>query len=436
MPKYDIFHHDFQEKPYWWEAYQPASETLTGVPAEARVAIIGAGYAGLATALELHKLGIEAVVFDAEVPGYGASTRSGGVVGGRSSIKQRLIGKEPCPGQAAAMETDAANGLALMEKLITEESIDCGWTRGGRFLGAWSPKHFESMQTQAAMLNEHGQANAEAVPRARQREEIGSDFYYGGLTINEGGHVHPALYFKGLYQACEKRGVGICAQAPVRELRRHNNGWLIKTARGEMASGDVVIATNGYTGDITPTFKRRLVPLRPYMIATESLPGDLARNLSPKNRAFSDSQRIVAFFRLSSDGRRMIFGSRVKWTDISGAEMAAPLYDIMIARYPQLAGYKVTHAWHGNVALTLDERPHTGMLDGLHYALGCNGSGVAMMTYLGTQVARKIARAANYTCAFDSDFPDHPLYNGNSRWFLPLVGNYLRARDWFDRNLG
>ena len=86
------------------------------------------------------------------------------------------------------------------------------------------------------------------------------------------------------------------------------------------------------------------------------------------------------------------------------------------------------------VALTLDEEPHMGNLRGLHFALGCNGSGVAMMTYMGTQIARKIAGAANYAGAFDSGrFPTHPLYNGRSRWFLPLVGNYLRFRDWWDR---
>jgi glycine/D-amino acid oxidase-like deaminating enzyme len=107
----------------------------------------------------------------------------------------------------------------------------------------------------------------------------------------------------------------------------------------------------------------------------------------------------------------------------------------MTDRFPQLRGAKLTHAWTGNVAFTLDALPHMGERDGLHYCLGCNGSGVAMMTYLGWQTARKIARAANYACSFDAEaFPDHPLYSGNP-WFLPVVGGYYRLRDSLDRLL-
>jgi hypothetical protein len=70
-----------------------------------------------------------------------------------------------------------------------------------------------------------------------------------------------------------------------------------------------------------------------------------------------------------------------------------------------------------------------GESEGLHFSLGCNGSGVAMMTYLGWQTARKIAGAANYACSFDApDFPDHRLHSGDP-WFLPAVGSWYRLRD-------
>lgn len=105
----------------------------------------------------------------------------------------------------------------------------------------------------------------------------------------------------------------------------------------------------------------------------------------------------------------------------------------MTDRFPQLKGTKVTHAWNGNVAFTFDALPHTGREDGMHYALGCNGSGVAMMTYLGYQTARRIVGGANQPCGFElPEFPDHPLYFGNP-WFLPVVGGYYRFRDWYDR---
>ena len=433
----DIFAEDYREYPFWWEAYEPGALDLAELPRETRVAIVGAGYAGLASALELSRLGVDATVIDAEVPGFGASTRSGGLVAGTHQTKETLFAKSPDCERAARMMSDAADAFTLLQRLIDEEKIDCGWHKSGRFTGAWSRAHRRRLEAMAERLNRTCGAGAYFVPQEHQREEIGSDFYYGGMVTGEAAHLHPARYFKGLLDACRRRGITVCARAEVVSLQRDGPAWTVTTSRGEIRAGDVVIATNGYTGGVTPQFKRRLVPLRPYIIATEPLAPDLAHSLSPKNRSFSDTKRIVTFYRLSCDGRRMIFGSRVKWRDVTATEMAPMLYRIMLERYPRLAGARISHAWTGNVALTLDEQPHVGRLDGLHYALGCNGSGVAMMTYLGTQLARKIARTANYDCAFDTGtFPTHPLYTGNTRWFLPALGNGLRFRDWLDRKLG
>jgi len=136
---------------------------------------------------------------------------------------------------------------------------------------------------------------------------------------------------------------------------------------------------------------------------------------------------------MSPDGKRLIFGGRAKFGHTDPVETASILYEFMTDRFPQLKGVSITHAWTGNVAFTLDEMPHMGKMDNLHFALGCNGSGVAMMSYLGHQTARKIAGLSNKICAFDQpEFPDHPMYNG-STWFLPWIGRYFRTRDWMDR---
>jgi len=195
----------------------------------------------------------------------------------------------------------------------------------------------------------------------------------------------------------------------------------------------VVIATNGYTGDVTPQLKRRLIPVASHIIATEELPADLAASLIPRKRTLADTRRVLTYYRLSPDHRRVIFGGRARFTQVAPSVSAPILYRFMTDRFPQLNGVKLTHAWTGNVAFTLDAVAHMGRQDGMHYLLGCNGSGVAMMTYLGTQTARKIAGVANYACSFDAeDFPDHPLYNGNP-WFLPLIGSWYRMRDTLDR---
>jgi len=433
----DVFHADFKPLPYWWEAYRPTAQDPLDVPRRARVAIVGGGYGGLSTGLELTKLGIDCVVLEANELGFGASTRSGGHISGGVNIGKSFSGRS-IPVDAAradALLSDGADAFSVIERLIVEEGIECFWQKSGRFVGAWTPKHYDYQAGRVEQLNKAARSEAYMVPRERQREEMASDYYYGGMVVERAASLHPALYYKGLLDACRRHGVPVCAKAAVTRIARHNTGWLVSTERGEVEAADVVIATNGYTGDITPQLKRRVVPLASHIIATEELPAELAASLIPKRRTLSDTRRVLCYYRMSPDGKRMVFGGRARFTQVSPQVSAPILHRFMTQRFPQLRDAKVTHAWTGNVAFTLDALPHMGLRDGMHYLLGCNGSGVAMMTYLGWQTARKIARAANYACSFDSEaFPGHPLYSGNP-WFLPAIGAWYRFRDTLDRTL-
>ena len=429
----EIFHKDFKAQPFWWEAHRPTALPELTLPREARVVIVGAGYTGVSAALELTALGLDCLVLDANEPGFGASTRNGGMVSGGVNVGKRYLSKPMPADEAAPFMADAADAFTLIEDLITREKIDCGWTKAGYFLGAWCNSHYDDMAKKVAHLNAAAKSDSYLVPQERQREEIGSNYYRGGMVVGRAAHIHPALFFKGLLELCQKRGVKIASKTPVTKLTQTAPGWSVETPRGTITAGDVIIATNGYTGDITPQLKRRVVPVGSYIIATEELPPDLAATLSPKNRSIADTRRVLTYYRMSPDGKRLIFGGRAKFGHTDPVETAPILYRFMTDRYPQLKGVKITHAWTGNVAFTLDEMPHMGKFDNLHYALGCNGSGIAMMTYLGQQTARKVAGKSNRVCAFDRpEFPDHPLYNG-STWFLPFVGRYFRARDWIDR---
>ena len=431
-----IFHQDFKPRPYWWEAHEPKALPEIALPAETRVAIVGAGYAGLNAALELTASGIDCIVLDANEPGFGASTRNGGMVSGGVNVGKRYMARALTADEAAPFLADAADAFSLVEDLVAREDIDCGWKRSGYFLGAWCRSHFDGMAKRVDMLNRHARSEAYLVPPERQREEIGSSYYRGGMVVGRAGQLHPALFFKGILDLCAKRGIVIASKTPVTRLTGHGSGWLVETPRGTIKAGDVIIATNGYTGDVTPQFKRRVVPVGSYIIATEELDPALAAALSPKNRTMADTRRVLTYYRMSPDGKRLIFGGRAKFGHTDPVDTAPILYQFMTDRFPQLKGVRITHAWTGNVAFTLDETPHMGRFDNLHYALGCNGSGVAMMSYLGQQTARKIAGKSNRVSAFDQpEFPDHPLYNG-STWFLPWIGRYFRTRDWIDRRFG
>ena len=412
----------------------PQSLPLFDLPKDVSVVVVGAGYAGLSAALELARQGVEALVLDAAEPGFGASTRSGGMVSGGVNVGKRYMSKPMSAEEAKPFLNDAANAFSHVEDLISRENIECGWHKRGYFLGAWCDAHYNDMAKKVALLNEEAQSDCYLVSRDAQRAEIGSDYYRGGMVVGRAAHLHPALYFKGLLELVQKAGVSIAAKTEVTGLSQNpDESWLVTTPRGVVRAGDVIIATNGYTGGVTPQFQRRVVPVGSYIIATEELSQDLAASISPRNRSFADTRRVLTYYRMSPDGKRLIFGGRAKFGHTDPVTTAPLLYQFMIDRFPQLTGTKITHSWTGNVAFTLDELPHMGKFENLHYALGCNGSGIAMMSYLGHQTARKILGKVNRMCAFDrAEFPSHPLYAG-STWFLPYLGYYFRTRDWIDR---
>src|SRR5262249_15201143 len=140
-----------------------------------------------------------------------------------------------------------------------------------------------------------------------------------------------------------------------------------ETSRGSLLAGDVVIATNGYTGKLTPALRRRVVPIASHIIATEPLPADLAASLIPKGRSLSDTKRVLCYYRMSPDGTRMVFGGRARFTPANPLTCARVLHRYMTDRFPQLADTRVTHSWTGNTAFTLDALPHMGESGGLHY---------------------------------------------------------------------
>jgi glycine/D-amino acid oxidase-like deaminating enzyme len=175
-------------------------------------------------------------------------------------------------------------------------------------------------------LNTNAQSGAYMVPRERQRDEIASDYYYGGMVVERSASLHPALYYKGLLDACLSRGIAVCAEATVESIARANSGWRVATSRGETTAGDVIIATNGYTGALTPRLRRRIVPIASHIIATEELPDDLAGALVPRGRTLSDTKRVLCYYRMSPDGKRMVFGGRARFTQVDQRLSTSILY--------------------------------------------------------------------------------------------------------------
>ena len=203
---------------------------------------------------------------------------------------------------------------------------------------------------------------------------------------------------------------------------------VVHTSRGDISAGDVLVATNGYTDGAAPWAQRRIIPIGSYIIATEPLGDVRAADISPQRRMMSDTRNFLHYWRLSPDGR-LVFGGRTSFAPVSVHKARDRLYAAMIAIYPQLAGVRVSHAWTGNVGFTFDQLPHLTRRDGVTYAMGYCGSGVALGSWMGMLAGEWMARGTRPAFS-DLRFPRIPLYRGHP-WFLPLVGLYYSLLDNF-----
>jgi glycine/D-amino acid oxidase-like deaminating enzyme len=435
----EIFAADFREAPYWWDAAEPV-ERDAAPPGEAEVAIVGGGYAGLSAALTLRRLGHRPVVLDAERIGWGASSRNGGMVSGGLKVASGDLARTLGEARAGAVVGAAAASFPFIEELIAREAIDCDYVRCGRFVPAWTPGHYRALEAKAPAIAEATGLPVRMLPRTRQREELGSDHYHGGMVAEATGSLHPGKYARGLAEAASRTGATLVGGVRVQGIDRSGSGVRISTDKGEIRAGAVLVATNGYSrapgGAVAmPWLARRLVPVASYIIATEKLGKDRIRELFPTLRMIADTKRVLNYFRPSPDGQRVLWGGRASFRSggTTAATAAPALYRAMTEVFPEIQGVRITHAWTGYVAFTLDGLPHIGEHEGVHFAAGCQGSGVAMASWLGHQAALKLARAGNAPFALDlQHFPALPLYDGRP-WFLPLVGEYYRLRDRIDR---
>jgi len=270
----------------------------------------------------------------------------------------------------------------------------------------------------------------ELVPRAEQRSEVGSDVYHGLLLDERSAALNPAQYVHGLAAAAAASGARIVARVPVKGLEKTAGGWRVRTTFGVDAR-DVLVATNGYTTGVTPELQRRLIPIGSFIIATEPLPADSAAALLPKGRVAFDSKHFLHYYRVMSD-RRLLFGGRAEFRPPDGhsaGRAAAILRAEMVDVFPELSDTRVDYSWGGNVAFSRDQMPRAGKLDDFYYAGGYCGHGIAMATYLGDQIARRIAGEPVDHPLFDDTPPTIPFYRGTP-WFLPVLAAYYRVKDW------
>ncbi|MGH7039047.1 MAG: NAD(P)/FAD-dependent oxidoreductase [Stellaceae bacterium] len=428
-----VFASDLRLTPYWWERTPRPEIHEEPLPDAIDVLIIGSGFTGLSAGLETARGGRKTLIIDAETVGFGCSTRNGGQIS--TSVKPgftalaRRVGAE----RAAGIITEGKNSLAWVGDFVAREGIDCDFRVGGRFHAAHNPRRYAMLARRIAAGPRELRAEAELVPRSEQRREIGTDAYFGGVLYTRHASIDPGRFHQGMLEGVLAAGAKVAARCPATAISRERHGFRIATPRGVIAAREVVVATNGYTGGLTPWLRRRAIPIGSYIIATEPIGSETMARLMPGNRIVSDTRKVVYYYRTSPDGRRVLFGGRVSLHE-TDAKVSGPLLHVEMVRiFPELASIRITHSWSGFIAYSFDELMHIGRHDGIWYAMGYCGSGVGMAGYLGMRLGQQVLGREEGRTAFDDvGFETRPFYHGNP-WFLAPSVMYYRWRDRFGR---
>jgi glycine/D-amino acid oxidase-like deaminating enzyme len=417
---------EYRESPYWWDRAGLPEVPDAPLVREADVAIVGAGYTGLGAAIESCRLGRSVVVLEKHHLGFGASTRNGGMI--HPGVKldlDSLLHRFGDLGERLFRFTVEA--FADAERVIADEGIECDYERTGHLYLASRASHVEKLSYIAGLCRERFDIAARFVPREALGEEIGSEGFHGGLVVEKSGGLDPARYHAGLVRMARRGGAEIYEHAPAQRLdRRRDGGFDVRTPRGTMRARDVFVATNGYRDRLVPWLRRRIVPIGSYIIATEPLEPQVAAEISPRGRMFFDSKNYLNYWRRSPDGR-ILFGGRASMAPTTIARARDTLYRAMVATHPQIAGTRVEWAWGGKVGFTFDRLPHAGRRDGVYFAMGYGGTGVALASYLGRCVAAWMAEGKAPPFA-EPRFPVLPAGAASER-LLPIAGLYYQLRD-------
>lgn len=424
-----VFAATYKNESFWWEDAPRPERRAASLPAKVDVLVIGSGYTGLMAARETAKGGRSTLVVDAEAAGFGCSSRNGGQVS--TSIKPTLgeLSGRMNEEIARGIRREGMEALAYIGDLIRTENIDCHWEISGRLHAAHNPKQYEALAHAMASQPQGLAQPYEMVTKAEQAKEIDSPFYHGGVVYPKHAALHPGKYHLGLLRLAESAGAQVAGHCPVTKLEKDGTGFIATTPLGKVAARDVVVATNGYTGPLTPWHRRRVIPIGSYIIATEELPLEQTARLLPTNRMVSDTRKLVFYYRLSPDRKRVIFGGRVAYKENDPKVSAPRLHHWMSLVFPELKPSKVTHSWMGYVAYTFDTLPHLGKQDGLYYAMGYCGSGVSLATYFGMKIGQQVlGKKEGDSPLTNVPFQTRPLYEGNP-WFLAPSIFYYRIRD-------
>lgn len=353
------------------------------------VAIVGGGFTGLSTALALAEKGVDVTLLEAHEPGWGASGRNGGQVNPGLKHDPDVVEADFGPDLGRRMVEMSWNAPRVVFDLVKRHQIQCDATQSGTLRAAYTQtaaKGIRSSYEQGAKRK----MPVELFERDAMREATGTSRYICALMDRRGGHLNPLSFARGIAQAAIQAGAKVHGSTRVTKVSRQGGRWTVATPTGTITTEKLVLATNGYTDDIWPKLRRTIVPVFSGIVATEPIPNEIAHSIFPVRSSLYEMGQVTVYYRLDAQNR-LLMGGRCRQRPVSQPDQMKFLERYALMLWPQLAQFKFTHGWNGQLGVTIDHYPHIHEpADGVLVCLGYNGRGVAMSTTMGPELARRV----------------------------------------------
>lgn len=353
------------------------------------VCVVGGGLTGLSSAWHLARQGYRVIVLDAQRFGFGASGRNGGQVSVGQRLPQDELEKRYGESAAKSLWELSLQAVALVKEIAAMEQVNCTFTSG--IVHADHRKRFvgHSHAYVDSLVNNYGYDSIFALNQQQLRDIVASDAYYGGSLDMGSGHIDPLQFALGFASLAKAAGVQMYEQSAVTEICQ-STPLEIKTAQACIKAEHVVLACNGYLGDLMPTVSRYVMPINNYIIATQPMTPAQQHALIKNNYAVCDSKFVVNYFRFSHD-HRLLFGGSESYAYRFPKDIARAVRKPMLQIFPQLKDVKIDYAWGGTLAITMNRMPYFHRVQGniLNFS-GYSGHGVALATMAGEIAAQSI----------------------------------------------
>lgn len=398
----------------------PAYAILQGEE-QADVCIVGGGFTGLNTAIELAQRGLSVVLLEGRRIGWGASGRNGGqLIRGVGHDLEQFTGVLGEQG-VRELKLMGIEAVQLVRQRIEQFGIDCDLTWGYCDL-ANKPRHLDDFRADREELLSLGyQHELTIVEPDRLHSVVGSDRYVGGMIDMGSGHLHPLNLVLGEAAAAQSLGVRLFERSMVTRID-YGPTITVHTDQGRVRAAQLMLGCNAYHSGIQPQLGGKVIAAGSYIIATEPLAPELARQLIPRNMALCDQRVALDYYRLSAD-RRLLFGGACHYSGRDPEDIAAYMRPKMLKVFPQLQGTRIDYQWGGMIGIGANRLPQIGRLPeqpNVFYAQAYSGHGLNA-THLAARILGE-AMSGQASRGFDlfSQVP-HMTFPGGQRLRAPLL---------------